>query len=110
MGQLRVVTSITIIGPFKKWILIRELCDHSVDDGSGLAAGLLKRQIKTESGLFNVKFSILYVDEDLKYSLRPTFRYTIYEVEERGLESILQEVGRKIAFKIFQNDDRKLTA
>lgn len=110
MSQLRVVSSITIIGPFKKWRIIRELCDHSVDDGSGLAAGLLKRQIKTEFGLFNVKFTVLYIDENYGYSLRPTFRYTIYEVEEKGLEIILQDVGRKTILKIIQNDERKLTA
>ncbi len=110
MSQLQVVTSMAIIGPFEKWRLIQELCDHSVDDGFGLAAGLLKRQIKTKFGLFIIKFSILYVDENLKYSIKPSFRYTIYEVEEKGLEAILEELGQKTVIRILQNDDRKLTA
>ena len=85
-----------IIGEsFDQWQQIKELCEQSTDDNSGLAAGILSRRIEMDFGSFIVKYLILFVDQKFSYNIKPTFRYSMKQLMEEGFENILTNIGRK---------------
>nr|UCE14925.1 MAG: hypothetical protein JSV04_07025 [Candidatus Heimdallarchaeota archaeon] len=103
----KVVTSLAIIGDsFDQWVKLKEQCDQSTEDKSGLAAGILTRTYDTQFGNFTVKFLLLFVNKKLPHNLKPTFRFTMKELMDEGLESILAKIGHKTII----NAQRKLSA
>ena len=96
MHSAQLVTSLAIIGEsFDQWQQIKELCEQSTDDSSGLAAGILSRRIEMDLGSFTVKYLILFIDQKFAHNIKPTFRYTMDQIMKEGIESILTTIGRK---------------
>ncbi len=95
-----------IIGDLvNQWPGIKELCDQSTTDDSGVGVGILTRKITTDFGQkYNVKFLLLFVDQKLYHNLKPTFRYTMKEITQEGFENVLMKIGRKTII----NAQRKL--
>jgi len=96
LHSAQLVTSLAIIGEsFDQWQQIKELCEQSTDDSSGLAAGILSRRIEMDFGSFTVKYLILFIDQKFSYNIKPTFRYSMKQLMEEGIENILAKIGRK---------------
>lgn len=102
----KLVTSLAIIGDsYDQWFKLKEQCEQSTEDESGLAAGILTRTFDTNFGNFTVKYLLLFVDKKLPHNLKPTFRFTMKELMDEGMESILEKIGRKTII----NAQRKLS-
>ncbi|MFX1539116.1 MAG: hypothetical protein ACFFDI_33490 [Promethearchaeota archaeon] len=96
MHSSKLVTSLAIIGEnFSQWQQIKELCDQSTEDKSGLAAGILSRTIEMDLGSFSVKYLILFIDQKFAHNIKPTFQYSMKQLKEKGIENILEKIGRK---------------
>ncbi len=89
-----------IIGDsFNQWLKIKELCDQSAHDNSGLAVGILSRTIETDFGVFTVKYLLLFVNNKFAHNIKPTFRFTMNQLMEEGIENVLTRIGRKTIIK-----------
>lgn len=82
------------------WLKLRSLCDQSIHDKSGLAVGIISKNVSSEFGDFSVKFLILFIEECLQYHLKPAFCFTMSQIKEEGLGNILERVGRKAIINI----------
>ena len=96
MNSTKLVTSLAIIGDsYDQWQKIKEICEQSTEDNSGLAAGILSRTIETDFGFFNVKYLLMFVDQKFARNIKPTFQYSMDQIMKEGIENILTTIGRK---------------
>lgn len=100
VNSLKVVTSLAIVGEnFDQWQKIKELCEQSTQDNSGLAAGILSRTIKMDFGSFTVKYLVLFIDQKFAHNIKPTFQYSMRQLMEEGIENVFTKIGRKTIIK-----------
>lgn len=93
-----------------QWPEIKELCDQSTTDDSGVGVGILTRRISTDIGQkYDVKYLLLFVDQKLYHNLKPTFRYSMKEIKQVGIENILMRIGRKTIINAQRKMDRVKT-
>ncbi|UCG03191.1 MAG: hypothetical protein JSW11_04215 [Candidatus Heimdallarchaeota archaeon] len=109
MNSSKLVTSLAIIGEtFGQWQKIKELCDQSTQDKSGLAAGILSRTIDMDLGSFTVKYLILFIDQKYGYNIKPTFQYSMKQLMEEGIENVLRRIGRKTIIRAQMKEKKDL--
>lgn len=94
------VTSIAILGSFTEWKSIENQCDQSVQDKSGVAVGIITREITTNFGVYNVKFLLMYINDNLKHKLKPTYQFTHKQVIDEGFDQLLARIGKKVIINI----------
>jgi hypothetical protein len=97
------------VGSFNNWKQIEKFCDRSAQDKAGVAVGILTRNINLNFGNYEVKFLLLYIDENLNYKLKPTYRFSYQELMVEGFENVLTRVGKKVIINIERNMKSKIT-
>ncbi len=107
MKSVNIVTSIAILGSFAEWKSFENQCDLSAQDKSGVAVGIITREIKTDFGVYNVKFLLMYIDDNLKHKIKPTYKFTYQEVIDEGFEKLLVRIGKKVIINIQLNMGEK---
>lgn len=96
MNSHKLVTSLAIFGEsLDQWQTIKDLCEQSTQDNSGLAVGITSRTIEMDTGSFTVKYLILFIDQRFAHNIKPTFRYSMQKLMDEGIEKVLQKIGRK---------------
>ncbi|MFW9905989.1 MAG: hypothetical protein ACFFFH_16825 [Candidatus Thorarchaeota archaeon] len=101
MNSTELVTSLAIIGEsFDQWQTIKDLCQQSTQDNSGLAAGIISRTIEMDIGSFIVKYLILFIDQRFAYNIKPTFQYSMQQLMTEGIENVLKKIGRKTIIRV----------
>ncbi|MFX0210859.1 MAG: hypothetical protein ACFFDT_33075 [Candidatus Hodarchaeota archaeon] len=99
---MKFATSIAIMGNLSEdWERIKHYCDQSASDNAGIAVGILSRKIGTDFGSFLVKFILLFIDKSLTSQVKPTFRFSMSEIEQEGVEEILLRVGTKVIINAY---------
>ncbi|MHA2226533.1 MAG: hypothetical protein ACXAC8_15090 [Candidatus Hodarchaeales archaeon] len=102
------VTSIGIIGSFSdEWGKIKEYCEQSSQDSSGIGVGIIKRVIKSDIGEFPVKFLVLFIDQRINYTSKQSFQFTMKDILEEGFEEVLTRIGRKTVIKVLRREKRR---
>ncbi|MFX0015670.1 MAG: hypothetical protein ACFFB2_12110 [Promethearchaeota archaeon] len=103
------VTSLAIIGDsFDQWKNIKKLCDQSTQS-YGLGLGILSRTIETDLGYFPVKFLVIFIEKKFTHNIKPTFKFTMNEITNEGIENILTRIGRKTIIKAHINMKTKIS-
>ncbi|MFX1284277.1 MAG: hypothetical protein ACFFB5_11510 [Promethearchaeota archaeon] len=96
MKYTNLVTSLAIIGDsFDQWPEIKEYCEQSTQDNSGLGIGILSRTIETNLGNFTVKYLLLFVDKKFAHNIKPTFQFTMKQIIEEGFDNVITRIGKK---------------
>jgi hypothetical protein len=96
LNSSKLVTSLAILGEnFDQWHTIKDLCEQSTQDKSGLAVGITSRTLEMDTGSFTVKYLILFIDQRFAHNIKPTFRYSMQQLMEEGIENVLKKIGRK---------------
>lgn len=96
----RYIATIVVEGKFTEWSRLKEYCDQTITDSTGIALGIITKNISTDFGVYPVKFVLTYFDEGVKHRLKPVNRFTINEVLERGFDSILENIGKKLLINL----------
>ncbi len=94
------IATIVVEGKFTEWSRLKEYCDQTITDSTGIALGIITKNISTDFGVYPVKFVLTYFDEGVKHRLKPVNRYTINKVLERGFDSILEKIGKKLLINL----------
>ena len=94
------IATIVVEGKFTEWSRLKEYCDQTITDSTGIALGIITKKISTEFGVYPVKFVLTYFDDEIKHRLKPVNRYTINEVLERGFDVILETTGKKLIINL----------
>ncbi|MHA2306739.1 MAG: hypothetical protein ACXACU_15260 [Candidatus Hodarchaeales archaeon] len=100
LKSMSIVTSIAILGSFSEWKAIERKCNHSAQDKSGVGVGIISREIKTDFGNYHIKFLLMYIDDNLRHKLKPTYQFTYQEVVDEGFEQLLARIGKKVIINI----------
>ncbi|MFX1506595.1 MAG: hypothetical protein ACFFDC_10880 [Promethearchaeota archaeon] len=101
MNFPKLVTSLAIIGEsFDQWRIIKDLCEQTTQDNSGLAVGIISRTIEMDIGSFTVKYLILFIDKKFAHNIKPTFQYSMQQLMEEGIENVLKKIGKKTIIKV----------
>ena len=95
------VATILVEGKFTEWSLLKEYCDQTVTDSTGIALGIITRRITTDFGVYSVKFVLTYFDEGVKHRFKPVNKFTINNVLESGFYSILDKIGKKLLINLY---------
>ena len=96
----RYIATIVVEGKFTEWSRLKEYCDQTITDSTGIALGIITKNISTDFGVYPVKFVLTYFDEGVKHRLKPVNRFTIREVLERGFDSVLEKTGKKLLINL----------
>lgn len=94
------IATIVVEGNFTEWSRLKDYCDQTITDSTGIALGIITKKITTDFGIFSVKFVLTYFDEGIKHRLKPVNRYKITEVLEKGFDTILETTGKKLLINL----------
>ncbi len=96
----RYIATIVVEGKFTEWSRLKEYCEQTIADSTGIALGIITKNISTDFGVYPVKFVLTYFDKGVKHRLKPVNRYPIREVLERGFDSILEKTGKNLLINL----------
>ena len=94
------VATILVEGKFAEWSRLKEYCDQTITDSTGIALGIITRRITTDFGVYSVKFVLTYFDEGVKCRIKPVNRFSINYVLENGFDVILEKIGKKLVINL----------
>ena len=95
------VATILVEGKFAEWSRLKEYCDQTITDSTGIALGIITRRITTDFGVHSVKFVLTYLDEGVKCRIKPVNRFSINYVLENGFDIILEKIGKKLVINLY---------
>ncbi len=101
----QVVIRFSVIGQFSEWPHFQPFCEKSISDSTGISVGIISKSIITDFGTFPVKFIILFLGENIHHHLKLIHRYTVEEVIQEGLDTILNKLGKKVLINIHLKND-----